>query len=1592
MSVDRGDVDPLVPVLRTVVGTVLPVATVLITVAFSTRTDDGQSFGDIITDEDIEEERARDAARANAPVATSTSEQTPLLGAHREGPRRDSKSWVFAQVGAYELGFSITTLVINLLHGGAIATPALSILIWTYGTALPLLSPTRGPAYPLFFLYIFTLAAAVLDLYIIPHGIITNVGYILHVAACFIGLLVILNTPVRPPQDGSLKNDESTTLGLDEYATLGQWLSVSWMNPLFVRARAGALNNSDMFRLVVENRAGVLARKFLPFMHGKKLLRRIVFANWGTLLIAIVSVTISGALGSIQPMIVHRILSAIEGATASEGAIDLQSSDAGSRDLGLLALIFAPMEVSSRDTRTAYLFTVLAFLTMVLQAQLWTVFAMFTRRFEIRARAEAVSTIYAKALVRIDTSGVVVDDAASDNDGSAPAGKADMGKVVSLVSTDVGEVHSLPYIFDSITEGIVNVGLLSWFLFKLLGISAIAGYVLFFAVAPFTAYMTRTYMAQFRKVANQRDIRTRAINELLQSIKFIKFSAWETQWTQRILKLREIELAQLFTARIVVEIFNMTWQIVPILIASINLTCYTVVFGHQLTVSIAFPAIIAMSSLAFELNNIPNKFGQYANMTAAYQRIDEFLEEEEVRSWASALKQDRPIRGQEFDTRLGAANATFQWYKYTPKPDEDEEQDAKPAARWYQRPFGMFRKGTASTQAEEPAVAQEDQTFQLRGINVVFPRGQLSVVTGPTGSGKSSLLSALLGEMDCLAGTVMLPKMGHHVNSETGLVEGISLCSQHPWLESKTIKENILFGSLYDEERYNAVLDACALTPDLQQMEGGDSTEIGDKGIVLSGGQKARVALARAVYARTQTVLLDDVLSAVDTHTAATLIKKCLFGPLMQGRTIVLVTHHFNTVISAGASWVVRVENGTIKIQGSPEHLRHTGDLAAISKAEAAEEHRQDKLVEEDEKNVQQAKAKIADEKKATKLVEEETKASGAVSASIYAVYLRATSYWVIALFAFAIIVRESGTLVQKFWIKIWTESYDQPTGWRNVLGFPSASESVVPYVLVYLGLQLSIVLLMVGVAVASIWTSLRAARILFTRMLDSVIRAPTRFFDKTPAGRILNRFTKDIGSVDGTVSTGMRYSAGIFFAFLVSIGSVAYAIPAAIIPLIPLVALHLYVARGYITAGRDLGRLQSTTYSPVITLFSEMIQGITTIRAFNGETRFSESMYTLLDKYHWANYCKEACESWLSYRFEVLGSTTFLISVILAIYFDLSPGLAAIVLTQSQGVFTSLQFGMTMYVNMENGMNSVERVQEYIELESEPPRRVKSLPAAWPLLGEGITFRDVVLRYAPELEPVLRGVSFHVKASEKIGIVGRTGSGKSTLAMSLFRFVDPDEGSISVGGKDITEVGVEDLREHLTLIPQDAALYSGTIRENLDPFKLHTDADCLEALRMVQLPVSASGAATPAQEGDNAESVQTQKVVTLDSKVSDGGANWSAGQRQLIAMARALLRNSGIIVLDESTASVDFETDKKIQSTIREQFKGSILLTIAHRLHTIIDYDRILVLDQGKVAEFDTPAALITKEHGVFRGICKQSGHFDELKRAAQEKALIII
>ncbi|CAI2167170.1 11640_t:CDS:10 [Funneliformis geosporum] len=1183
-----------------------------------------------------------------------------------------------------------------------------------------------------------------------------------------------------------------------------------------------------------------------------------------------------------------------------------------------------------------------------------------------------------------------------------------------------------------------------YFLYILLGSSCLYGLVIMVFTLPINHQTAKYYNKTQDKLMKVRDRRVDLMNEVLQGIRMIKFYAWEKNWEKRILDSRNADLKQLRNTFIHLTVFDFVWIVSPVLVTISSFYIFTKIQGHELTASVAFTSLSIFHELRFALNVLPEVFTDGSQAYISIKRIEKFLNEDEINNKPEVDMGDgENIFGQE--SKIGFENATITWNR--PKNSEDD--------------------------------TESEPLFRMEKLNFEFPNGELSLICGPTGSGKTLILMSLLGETHVIDGKANCPKSPTSpINSDLNpsnwiLSNSVALVAQQAWLQNASIRSNIIFSLPYDEDRYAEVIRVCSLEKDLEILEDGDMTEIGEKGITLSGGQKQRVALARAVYSRAKHILMDDVLSAVDAHTAKHLMIECLSGTLMKGRTIILVTHHVRLCLKE-ASYLVTIDNGKVTVAGSVSELRSSGKLTAIleeadsrsefvkDSAELAAEnivkddadkmnlHMAESLTNssvtenvENEVNlgdVQKNKKKISSTSKPKVLVEEEARPTGAVRLRIYKTYVRANGHIIFwSLVAILYIITRTTQIMESWWLKVWSQASLEESGnsyisietshiIENVTSISSLipamvstysfdqqgrslSSRILPlnfnddddaqndvhsidyYLNIYILISLSSSIF--GVVRFSLlyYGSLRASRKLYKTLLKQVLRAPLRFFDTTPVGRILNRFSKDFETIDSNLiaefSTFLTYAIMAITTIFV-ITSITRGI------------IYLLVGSLYIKASRECKRLDSVTRSPLYSHFTETLIGISTIRAYGATKIFMQDMFNKIDSNHRAFFNMWLVNRWLSVRFSLTGTlVAFFAGIFLLYHIDsLDPGLAGLSLSFALNFTEQIIWTIRRYSSMEMSLNAVERVCEFSELPQEAPAIISPRPpAAWPYNGK-IKVENLEVKYASDLEPVLHHISFSIKGGEKVGIVGRTGSGKSTIALSLFRFIEPSSGKILIDDIDISSIGVEDLRTRITIIPQDPILFTGTIRSNLDAFSQYDDLEIMSSLKRVHLipsdseQVAALDAVNTSLETMNrrgSRSSYTHENINvfknLDTPVSEGGKNFSQGQRQLLCLARALLRRNKVILMDEATASIDFDMDEKIQNMIRTEFTDCTIICIAHRLRTVIDYDRILVLDQGNIMEFDSPHNLVINHESLFYKMCQNSGEFDQLMSLALKR-----
>lgn len=1234
------------------------------------------------------------------------------------------------------------------------------------------------------------------------------------------------------------------------------------------------------------------------------------------------------------------------------------------------------------------------------------------------------------------------------------------GTIINLMAVDsfkVSDISAYLHFLWINTPVLLTICII--LLYRILGYSSLASIGLMILVMPLNFSIARGFARRQKIIMAATDARIHTTNEVLQNIRIIKYFAWERRFMEIVDEKRRVELRALRSKYILWAFAATIWFGVPLLITFFSFLVYTKVEKKPLKPSVAFPALSLFGILRIPLDQFADMLAHVQESKVSVDRVEEFLNEDETEKYSQLSHTDKDEAG---ETKIGLQGATFTW----------------------------GGKESLKNDGSTP--------FQLIDMNIRFHVGQLNIIAGPTGSGKTSLLMALLGEMTLLRGCVNLPG-GHSredlkANPETGLTESVAYCAQQAWLVNDTIKQNILFASPWDKSRYQRVIAACALERDLEILDHGDSTLVGEKGITLSGGQKQRISLARALYCNSRHVILDDCLSAVDSETARHLFECSIMGPLMNGRTCILVTHNIALCVPR-SHHVVALLNGKIVAQGPPDEVMASGALGGDivpskpasncgTSTNSLEQSTFD-LVGEPAQEANgfsqessghagapvELKRSISHGNNETIDRLSERKAEGRVKKDVIKLYLAAMGpwyFWAVVLFIFT--GQQVGSIAANVWIRQWANSYNlervnsigrrpdplmigQVRGmgksfassclssgscaWNLPLLSDSASSASSAYVhaapsgvdvAYYLGGYALLATFYLTISFIRenlvFWGSLRASWKIHRRLLESVTRAQFRFFDSTPLGQVMNRFSKDIEAIDqevAPVSVGLLscVSAIISIVVLISVITPGFLIAGAFIAI-------LYIAIGtfYLKSSRDLKRLESVQRSPLYQQFGETLSGIITIRAYKDERRFIRDNQRRVDTHNRPFIYLWATNRWLAFRVDVVGA---LVSFFAGVFVILSvgkidAGAAGLSLTYAVTFTENVLWLVRLYAVNEQNMNSVERVKEYLDVDQEARAVIpETRPSGnWPSQG-AIEFIDYSTRYRSGLEPVLKNVTFSVRPGERVGIVGRTGAGKSSLALALFRGLESESGKILIDNVDIGLIGLQDLRESITMVPQDPTLFTGTIRSNLDPFGLFTDEEIFNTLRRVQL-IGAASSATPSESGTQAAAMLTPpesadslvegseqdldlagKVTTthenvniftnLSSSVAESGSNLSQGQRQLLCLARALLKSPRVLLMDEATASIDYATDGKIQETLRE-VKESTIITIAHRLQTIIDYDKVLVMDKGQVVEYDSPWELISRGSGIFRGMCEVSGHLESLvegaKKANDQKKLI--
>ncbi|KAH9884583.1 P-loop containing nucleoside triphosphate hydrolase protein [Xylariomycetidae sp. FL2044] len=1306
-----------------------------------------------------------------------------------------------------------------------------------------------------------------------------------------------------------------------EHATVFSRLTFSWMTPMMRFGYKQYLTEEDLWGLSPDDKTATTAHKFdkaweYEVNHRKKpnLWIAVGRAYGGPYALATVFKIFNDLAAFTQPQLLRYLISFVD--SYGEGK-DPQPPIKGA------AIAIAMFCVAVLQTTMIHQYFQLTFVT------------------GMRVKSGLAAAIYKKSLKL-------------SNEGRS---SKTTGDIVNYMAVDAQRLSDLTQFAQQLWSAPFQIAICMISLYQLVGWSMLAGIGVMIIMVPINGFIAKMMKRLQKEQMKNKDARSRLIAEIINNMKSIKLYAWSTAFMNKLNYVRnDLELKNLRKIGAGQAFANFTWSTTPFLVSCSTFAVFVWTRDLPLTTDIVFPALALFNLLTFPLAVLPMVITAIIEASVAVGRLTDYLAAEEIQPDA---------------------------VEFIPEPAEERGEDAV-----------TIQRGTFSWNRHE-------DKHVLKHINFTARKGELTCVIGRVGMGKSSLLQSILGDLWKLEG---------HVR-----VRGsIAYVAQQPWIMNATVKENIIFGHRYDSNFYEKTTRACALLDDFAQLPDGDETVVGERGISLSGGQKARVALARAVYARADIYLLDDCLSAVDSHVGRHIIENVL-GPkgLLNSKCRILATNAISVLADADYIYQIKegeiVENGTYRqlmaMKGSvAELIKGSGQESGPASSSASpvesgseasstyyepENHQDKEEIEEAQEGLAELapiksgpssglqkrsgsmstlrrasaasfrgpRGKLSDEEdpSARTRQSKEHLEQGKVKWNVYGEYAKTSNLGAVTIYFVTLLAAQTAQIGGSVWLKNWAERNSK------VGGNPEVGKYLGIYFAFGIG---SALLTAVQSLVLWIFCSIEASRKLHERMATAIFRSPMSFFDTTPAGRILNRFSGDIYKLDEVLAR----SFNMLFANLARSGFtlvvISVSTPAFVAFIIPLSAIYYWVQRYYLRTSRELKRLDSVSRSPIYAHFQESLGGISTIRAYRQRERFELENEWRVDSNMRAYFPSISANRWLAVRLESLGAVIILGAAGFAIisvtnHSGLTAGMVGLAMSYALQITTSLNWIVRQTVEAETNIVSVERILEYARMPSEAPEIIPRHrpPVAWPAHGT-VQFQNFSTRYREGLDLVLKNINLDIKSHEKIGVVGRTGAGKSSLTLALFRLIEPVTGHISIDDLNTSTIGLLDLRRRLAIIPQDAALFEGTVRDNLDPGHVHDDTELWSVLEHARLK-------------DHVANMEGR----LEAKIHEGGSNLSSGQRQLISLARAMLTPSNILVLDEATAAVDVETDAMLQMTLRsELFSHRTIITVAHRINTILDSDRVVVLDKGEVVEFDTPEALIKKK-GVFYGLVKQAG-----------------
>ncbi|XP_063164727.1 ATP-binding cassette sub-family C member 9 isoform X1 [Candoia aspera] len=1204
--------------------------------------------------------------------------------------------------------------------------------------------------------------------------------------------------------------------------------------------------------------------------------------------------------------------------------------------------------LTSRDIlKTNYVLAVLLFLALILQRTFLQASYYVTIETGINLRGALLAMIYNKIL-RLSTSNLSM-------------GEMTLGQINNLVAIETNQLMWFLFLCPNLWAMPVQIIMGVILLYHLLGRSAVVGAAVILLLAPIQ-YFIATKLAQAQKsTLDYSTERLKKTNEILKGIKLLKLYAWEYVFCQNVEDTRVKELTSLKTFALYTSLSIFMNAAIPIAAVLATFVSYTYAEDAQLTTAQAFASLSLFHILVTPLFLLSTVVRFAVKAIISVQKLNEFLLSDEIGddSWRNG---ECPLAYESCKKHTGLHPKAI-----------NRKQPLRHQLDSYDQPQ---RIPTQHLNIDDYAIKVTNGYFSwgsglatLSSIDIRIPTGQMTMIVGQVGCGKSSLLLAILGEMQTLEGKVTWNRINETESSFEANRRNrysVAYAAQKPWLLNATVEENITFGSPFNKQRYKAVTDACSLQPDIDLLPFGDQTEIGERGINLSGGQRQRICVARALYQNTNIVFLDDPFSALDIHLSDHLMQEGILKFLKDDkRTLVLVTHKLQYL--PHADWIIAMKDGTVLREGTLKDIQ-TKDVELYEHWKTLM-HRQDQELEKDMEADQttlerktlrramyprESKAQLEDEDEEE---EEEEEDDDNMSTAMRLrtkmpwktcwLYLTSGGFLLLSLMIFSKLLKHSVIVAIDYWLAQWTSS-------NQTQKFCSLEE---PYrkscnVAVFSILSGAGIVLCLITSLTVEWMGLTAAKNLHHDLLNKIILGPIRFFDMTPLGLILNRFSADTNIIDQHIPPTLESLSRSTLLCLSAVGMISYATPYFLVALLPLGIAFYFIQKYFRVASKDLQELDDSTQLPLLCHFSETAEGLTTIRAFRHEPRFKQRMLELTDTNNIAYLFLSAANRWLEVRTDYLGAFIVLTAAVASISQVPTSGLVGLGLLYALTITNYLNWVVRNLADLEVQMGAVKKVNSFLNMESENYEGTidtSQVPKDWPQEGE-IKIENLCVRYENNLKPVLKHVKAYIKPGQKVGICGRTGSGKSSLSLAFFRMVDIFDGRIIIDGIDISKLPLDLLRSRLSIILQDPILFSGSIRFNLDPECKCTDDTLWEALEIAQL-----------------KNMVKSLPGGLDAVVTEGGENFSVGQRQLFCLARAFVRKSSILIMDEATASIDMATENILQKVVMTAFADRTVVTIAHRVHTILTADMVIVMKRGIILENDTPENLLAQEDSIF-------------------------